>query len=86
VKFQAEQDAISSRCRWCGVPCRMLWTGQRKRGTTWYASFRLVEGDGEDQTPHRCPRSWRVMSTREVKRFSGSRSIKLAAKYEEDAG
>jgi hypothetical protein len=66
MKAGAAQDCIPSVCRYCGHHMALLYAGQYRKGSTWYLRFRPVDNQGEpDQRPHRCPRSWRVFSTRE---------------------
>jgi hypothetical protein len=62
--MNAGQDSIITHCRFCGETVRMIWTGQVIRGSTWRASFRIVEDHADGQHPHSCPKRWRVFSTR----------------------
>jgi hypothetical protein len=63
---KAGEHAIEGHCAYCARPVRFLYSGTYRRGAALYARFKVIDQDGDgDQAPHRCPRSWRVFSTRE---------------------
>ena len=89
MNAEAAHDCILSRCRYCGHPVSLVYEGSTKtKGGRWIMRFRPVDAAGtEVQRDHVCPKAWRVLSVRSVRRFTGSRAVKVEARNDDqDAG